>query len=133
MNGTLFPSAINPQSLALEAMMAEVYFANQRNPDAIEYFSTALKVDHPELRTILAYSECLDKLGRTGEALEYLHSTIFKKSNIPVIWIHGAMMLLRHAGLRSVALEWITEANYYHPENQQIQEIKAQVDGLLLL
>ena len=43
------------------------------------------------------------------------------------------MILLRHAGLRSVALEWINEANYYHPENQQIQEIKAQVDGLLLL
>jgi glycosyltransferase involved in cell wall biosynthesis len=133
MNGTLFPSAINPQSLALEAMMAEVYFVNQRYPDALKYFSAALKADHPELRTILAYSECLDKLGRTGEALEYLHSTIFKKSNIPVIWIHGAMILLRHAGLRSVALEWITEANYYHPENQQIKEIKTQVDGLSVL
>ena len=128
-NETLFPSAINPNSLALEAMMAEVFFINYRYPEAIEYFKLALKSPNPELRTVLAYSECLDRIGRIGEALEYLYDLI-KKSNIPAIWIHGATMLLRHAGLRSVALEWIVEASRCHPENRKIKELKTQIDRL---
>ena len=121
MNGTLFPSAINPQSLALEAMMAEVFFINQRYPEALDYFSVALKADQPELRTILAYSECLDRSGKTGEALEYLHDIILNRSNIPAIWIHGASLLLRHKGLKAVAAEWIAEAKAFHPENMQVE------------
>jgi glycosyltransferase involved in cell wall biosynthesis len=128
-NETLFPSAINPNSLALEAMMAEVFFINQRYPEAIEYFELALKSPNPELRTVLAYSECLDRIGKIGEALGYLYDLI-KKSNIPAIWIHGATMLLRHAGLRSVALEWIVEASRCHPENRKIEELKNQIDRL---
>jgi len=128
-NETLFPSAINPNSLALEAMMAEVFFINNRYPEAIEYFELALKSPNPELRTVLAYSECLDRIGRIGEALEYLYDLI-KKSNISAIWIHGATMLLRHAGLRSVALEWIVEASRCHPENRKIEELKNQIDRL---
>ncbi len=127
MNGTLFPSAINPQSLALEAMMAEVFFINQRYPEALEYFSVALKADQPELRTILAYSECLDRSGKTGEALEYLHDIILNRSNIPAIWIHGASLLLRHEGLKAVAAEWIAEAKVYHPENMQVDALANQV------
>ena len=127
MNGTLFPSAINPQSLALEAMMAEVFFINQRYPEALDYFSVALKADQPELRTILAYSECLDRSGKTGEALEYLHDIILNRSNIPAIWIHGASLLLRHEGLKAVAAEWIAEAKVYHPENMQVDALVNRV------
>ena len=127
MNGTLFPSAINPQSLALEAMMAEVFLINQRYPEALEYFSIALNADQPELRTILAYSECLDRSGKTGEALEYLHNIILNRSNIPAIWIHGASLLLRHEGLKTVAAEWIAEAKEYHPENMQVEALANQV------
>ena len=127
MNGTLFPSAINPQSLALEAMMAEVFFINQRYPEALDYFSVALKAYQPELRTILAYSECLDRSGKTGEALEYLHDIIINRSNIPAIWIHGASLLLRHEGLKTVAAEWIAEAKVYHPENMQVEALANRV------
>jgi glycosyltransferase involved in cell wall biosynthesis len=127
MNGTLFPSAINPQSLALEAMMAEVFFINQRYAEALDYFSVALKADQPELRTILAYSECLDRSGKTGEALEYLHDIILNRSNIPAIWIHGASLLLRHEGLKAVAAEWIAEAKVYHPENMQVDALANRV------
>ena len=127
MNGTLFPSAINPQSLALEAMMGEVFFINQRYPEALEYFSVALKVDHPELRTVLAYTECLDRSGKTGEALEYLHDIILNRSNIPAIWIHGASLLLRHEELKIVAAEWIAEAKVYHPEDMQVEALANRV------
>ena len=119
---TLSPSAINPQSLALEAMMAEVFFVNQRYAEAIEYFETVLKSDSLELRTVLAYSECLNKIGKIGEALEYLHNIAINKHNIPAIWIHGATMLMRHDGLQSVTLQWIAEAQQYHPQNNQVQE-----------
>jgi glycosyltransferase involved in cell wall biosynthesis len=128
MNGTLFPSAINPQSLALEAMMAEVFFINQRYPEALDYFSVALKADQPELRTILAYSECLDRSGKTGEALEYLHDIILNRSNIPAIWIHGASLLLRREGLKAVAAEWIAEAKAHHPDNIQVEALAKQVE-----
>ena len=130
MNGTLFPSAINPQSLALEAMMAEVFFINQRYPEALEYFETALKSDSPELRTVLAYSECLNKTGRIGEALQYLHNIAINKNNIPAIWIHGATMLMRHAELKTVTLQWIAEAEHYHPQNSQLQETANQIRSL---
>jgi tetratricopeptide (TPR) repeat protein len=120
MNRTLFPSAINPQSLVLEAMMAEVLFLNRRYSEALEYFSFALKSKHPELRTVLSYAECLDAIGKTGEALGYLHNIIINKSNIAAIWIHGATLLLRHEELSAVAAEWIAEARVYHPDNTQI-------------
>ncbi len=120
MNRTLFPSAINPQSLALEAMMAEVLFLNQRYSEALEYFSFALKSKHPELRTVLSYAECLDAIGKTGEALGYLHNIIINKSNIAAIWIHGATLLLRHEELSAVAAEWIAEARVYHADDTQI-------------
>ena len=127
MNGTLFPSAIDPQSLALEAMMAEVFFINQRYPEALEYFAAAVKSSQPELRTILAYTDCLDKTGETRQALEYLHDTIFKISNIPAIWIHGAALLLRHEGFKTVTAEWIAEAKMYHPDNVQIEELASRL------
>ena len=130
MNGTLFPSAINPQSLALEAMMAEVFFINQRYPEALEYFETALKSDSPELRTVLAYSECLNKTGKIGEALQYLHDIAINKNNIPAIWIHGATMLMRHDELQTVTLQWIAEAEHYHPQNRQVQETANQIRSL---
>ena len=127
MNRTLFPSAINPQSLALEAMMAEVLFLNQRYPEALEYFSFALNSKHPELRTVLSYAECLDAIGKTGEALGYLHNIIINKSNIAAIWIHGATLLLRHEELSAVAAEWIAEARVYHPDNTQIEVLAKRI------
>ena len=127
MNRTLFPSAINPQSLALEAMMAEVLFLNQRYPEALEYFSFALNSKHPELRTVLSYAECLDAIGKTGEALECLHDIIINKSNIAAIWIHGATLLLRHEELSAVAAEWIAEARVYHPDNTQIEVLAKRI------
>ncbi len=119
---TLSPSAINTKSLALEAMMAEVFFINQRYAEAIEYFETALKSDSSELRTVLAYSECLNKIGKIGEALEYLHNIVINKHNIPAIWIHGATMLMHHDGLQTVTLQWIAEAQQYHPQDNKVQE-----------
>ncbi len=126
MNGTMFPSAINPQSLALEATMAEVFFINQRFAEAIEYFSIALRSDHLELRTILAYSECLDRIGRTGEALEFLHDVILTRFNTSAMWIHGAKMLLRHEGLKTTAAEWISEAKVHHPEDLEVEALSNQ-------
>jgi predicted Zn-dependent protease len=114
MNGILLPSAINPQSLALEAMMAEVLFINQRYPEALEYFETALKSDNPEPRTVLGYSECLNKIGKTGKVIQYIYNIAINNNSIPNIWIRGAAMLMRHEGLRTLNLQWIADAQQYY-------------------
>ena len=120
---TLFPSPIDAKGCATESVMAEALYLNGKHEDAIKYFEIALQSSKSELRTLLAYSECLDRIGRIGEAVDYLHQVLLKKYNIPIIWIHGAKLLLRHSGLRNITAEWIAEASRYHPENREIQDL----------
>jgi len=56
-----------------------------------------------------------------------LHNTTLNRVNIPAIWIHGAKLLLRHAGLRNITAEWIAEASRYHPENREIQSLSLEL------
>jgi tetratricopeptide (TPR) repeat protein len=118
---TLFPSAIDPMGTAAETLLAEVFYLNQRLEEAVIWFEKVLQKSSPELRTIMAYTECLDAFGKTAEALEFLHQKALVWKNIPEIWIHGASLLSRHAGLKIVADEWIAEAQLYHPENTQVK------------
>ena len=37
-------------------------------------------------------------------------------------------MLIRHVGLKTVTLQWIAEAQKYHPQDQQIQENLNQIN-----
>jgi tetratricopeptide (TPR) repeat protein len=117
---TLFPSAIDPKSGAGEAMMAEALFINGRYQEAIEYFEIATECASLELRTVLAYAECLDKTGRISEAIEMLHKTALNRINIPAIWIHGARLLLQYPVMIEIAKEWVCEAKMYHPDDPGI-------------
>jgi tetratricopeptide (TPR) repeat protein len=124
---TLFPSPIDAKSCATESVMAEALYLNGKYKDAVKYFEIALQSSKLELRTLLAYSECLDRIGRIGEAVEYLHNVLLKKSNIPIIWIHGAKLLLHHSGLRNITAEWIAEASRYHPKNREIHDLSLEL------
>jgi hypothetical protein len=93
----------------------------------LECFPVALKSDNPELPTILAYAEFLNKIGKTGKAIKYSHGIIINRSNIPGIWIHGATLLLCYEELKSIAAGWISEAKMHHPKNIQVEALANQV------
>ena len=111
---TLFPSAIDPMSAAAEALLAEVFYLNHHVEEAIKWFEKSLQASNPDLRVILAYSECLDAFGKTTEALEFLRQKALSWNNSPDIWIHGAKLLLKHAELKEVTQAWLNEAGYYY-------------------
>ena len=120
---TLFPSAIEPNGPLANAVMAESLFINSQYQEALKYFVNLLELSNPELRTVVNYVECLEKLGRIGEAIEMLQKVALTKMNIPEIWVFGAKILLRDSSMIDVAINWIKEAKNRHPESKIIQEI----------
>jgi len=123
---TLFPSAVNASSLALEAIAGEVYYLNGHFHESIQFFEKALTSPRVELRTMLAYAECLDRIGETQKSLKFLLTQVETKKCIPEIWAHGAKILARHESLTETFNEWIAEAVKRYPNNLQIGKIKAQ-------
>ena len=113
---TLVPSMINPIGSDLEMLLAEVLYLNKRFQEAITYFEVIIQKDQPKLQTIFIYSECLDSVGKIGEALEFLHNQALHWENAPEIWVHGLKLLNRNAGLKAVAKDWLTEALSHHPD-----------------
>jgi tetratricopeptide (TPR) repeat protein len=111
---TFFPSAIDPLSAAAEALLAEVFYLNHHFEEAIKWFEKFLQISPPDLRVVLAYSECLDAFGKTPQALEFLRQKALGWKNLPDIWIHGAKLLIKRAELKDVLQAWLTEAKSYH-------------------
>jgi glycosyltransferase involved in cell wall biosynthesis len=122
---TLFPSAIDPDGTATEALLVEVLYLNQRFEEAITYFEKIIHKSSTELRSVLAYAECLDVFGRTSEAVEFLRQKALGWKNLPDIWIHDVSLLLRRDKLKTVAEEWIAEARLYHPDNTHFKEFSS--------
>ena len=120
---TLFPSAINPRGSVLEMLLAEVLYLNKRFQEAITHFEVIIQKEQPQLRTILVYAECLDSVGKIGEALEFLHNQALHWKNAPEIWIHGLKLLNRNVGLKDVAKDWLTEALSHHPDCPQLNAV----------
>jgi tetratricopeptide (TPR) repeat protein len=120
---TLFPSAINPSGNVLEMLLAEVLYLNKRFQEAITYFEVIIQKEQPNLRTVLVYAECLDSVGKIGEALEFLHKQALSWKNVPEIWIHGLKLLNRNIGLKEVAKDWLTEALSHHPDCPQLTAV----------
>ena len=122
---TLFPSAIDPMSVAAEALLAEVFYLNHHFEEAIKWFENFLQISPPDLRVVLAYSECLDAFGKTPQALEFLRQKALGWKNLPDLWIHGAKLLLKHAELKEIYKSWLNEAVFYHPslKNLKIGEL----------
>ena len=120
---TLFPSAINPRGIFIEMQLAEMLYLNKRFQEAITYFELVIQKEQPKLRTILVYAECLDFVGKVGEALEFLHKQALDWNNAPEIWIHGLKLLNRNVGLKEVAKDWLTEALSHHPDCPQLTAI----------
>jgi tetratricopeptide (TPR) repeat protein len=111
---TFFPSAIDPMSAAAEALLAEVFYLNHHFEEAIKRFEKFLQISPPDLRVVLAYSECLDAFGKTPQALEFLRQKALGWKNLPDIWIHGAKLLIKRAELKDALQAWLTEARSYH-------------------
>ena len=120
---TLYPSAINPRGSVLERLLAEALYLNQRFQEAITYFNVIIQKEQPNLRTVLVYAECLDSVGKIGEALEFLHNQALHWKNAPEIWIHGLKLLNRNTGLKEVAKDWLTEALSHHPDCRQLTAV----------
>ena len=120
---TLFSSAVNPRGSVLEMLLAEALYLNKRFQEAITYFEVIIEKEQPNLLNILLYAECLDSVGKIGEALEFLHKQATDWKNAPEIWIHGLKLLNRNVGLKEVAKDWLTEARSYHPDCQQLTAI----------
>ena len=120
---TLFPSAINPRGIFIEMQLAEMLYLNKRFQEAITYFEVIIQKEQPKLKTILVYAECLDSVGKVGEALEFLHKQALDWNNAPEIWIHGLKLLNRNVGLKEVAKDWLTEALSHHPDCPQLTAV----------
>ena len=120
---TLFPSAINTRGIFVEMLLAEVLYLNKRFQDAITYLEVIIQKEQHNLGTILVYAECLDSVGKVGEALEFLHKQALSWENVPEIWIHGLKLLNRNVGLKEVAKDWLTEALSHHPDCPQLTAV----------
>ena len=112
---TFFPSAIDPMSGAAEAILAEVFYLNNHFEEAIKRFENSFKKSTPELRFILAYSECLDAFGETVVAVNFLRQKALTWNNLPEIWIHGVRLLFKHTELKNIRKNWMIEAKTHHP------------------
>jgi tetratricopeptide (TPR) repeat protein len=126
---TLFPSAIDSMGTAAELLLAEALYLNQRFEEAITCFEKSFKKSLPELRSVLAYSECLDASGKTAEALGFLRKKALEWNNLPEIWIHGIGLLMKHDELKEVAQNWFIEAASYHPNLKRVNQFLAITSG----
>jgi tetratricopeptide (TPR) repeat protein len=125
---TLFPSPIDPKNGAAESILAEALCINGRYQEAEIFFVIAIDGVNLELRTVLVYAECLDKLGRISEAIEMLHKMALNRMNIPAIWIHGARLMLRYPTLRDITIQWVQESKTYHSRDCEIIELTKRLN-----
>jgi tetratricopeptide (TPR) repeat protein len=80
---TLFPSAIDPIGPPAEALLAETLYLNQYFNEAIPHFESVIQRSNPELRTVLAYTNCLNAVGKILDALEIPYQQAVLRKNIP--------------------------------------------------
>jgi tetratricopeptide (TPR) repeat protein len=80
---TLFPSAIDPIGPPAEALLAETLYLNQYFNEAIPHFQSVIQRSNPELRTVLAYTNCLNAVGKILDALEIPYQQAVLRKNIP--------------------------------------------------
>ena len=85
---TLFPSAIDPMGNGAESLLAEVFYINGRHEEALPIFRSANQNYPNDIRTILAFSECLADNGKIEESLEYLNQQCLRLKTVPEILIH---------------------------------------------
>lgn len=70
---TLFPSAIDPRGNGADSLLAEAFHINCRHEEALPFFRSAIQDSPNNIRTILAFSECLAASGRIDESWEYIN------------------------------------------------------------
>ena len=85
---TLFPSAIDPMGSGAESLLAEAFYLNGRHEEALPFFRSANQKSPNDLRTILAFSECLAAAGKIEESLEYLNQQYMRLKKAPEIPVH---------------------------------------------
>ena len=85
---TFFPSAIDPMGSGAESLLAEALYLNGRHEEALPFFRSATQKSPNDLRTILAFSECLAADGRIEESLEYLNQQYLRLKQAPEIRVH---------------------------------------------
>jgi glycosyltransferase involved in cell wall biosynthesis len=122
---TFSPQFIDPKSLAMEALVGESYYVNRQFNDAIGFLKTALQSEKPELRTVLAYAECLSRTGKIGEALEHLHQQALSVNDQPEIWIIGFKIAQQNPALLDIAIEWLQEAILHFPNDPILNRFKS--------
>lgn len=85
---TLFPSAIDPMGSGADSLLAEALYLNGRHEEALLFFRSATQELPNDLRTILAFSECLAADGKIEESLEYLSQQYMRLKKAPEISAH---------------------------------------------
>ena len=93
---TLFPSAIEPKSSSAESLLAEAFYINGRHEEALPLFRSATKRSPNDLRTILAFSECLAAAGRIDESLEYLNQQDLRLKTVSEIRGHINNLIIKY-------------------------------------
>ena len=123
---TFSPQFFDPKSLAVEALVGEAYYVNNKINEAIFFLETALKAEKPELRTVLSYANCLNRIGEIGQALEHLHHQAVFVSDKPEIWIIGFKIAQQNPALRDIAIEWLQEALEHFPNDPILNGFKSE-------
>ena len=109
---TLFPSAIEPKRSSAESLLAEAFYINGRHEEALPLFRSATKRSPNDLRTILAFSECLAAAGRIDESLEYLNQQDLRLKTVPEIRGHINNLIIKH-GVQCNFIKTISLNVYY--------------------
>ena len=123
---TFSPQFFDPKSLAMEALVGEAYYVNNKINEAIFFLETALKAEKPELRTVLSYANCLNRIEKIGQALEHLHHQAVFVSDKPEIWIIGFKIAQQNPALRDIAIEWLQEALEHFPNDPILNGFKSE-------
>lgn len=123
---TFSPQFFDPKSLAMEALVGEAYYVNNKINEAIFFLETALKAEKPELRTVLSYADCLNRIEKIGQALEHLHHQAVFVSDKPEIWIIGFKIAKQNPALEDIAIEWLQEALEHFPNDPKLNNFKSE-------
>jgi glycosyltransferase involved in cell wall biosynthesis len=123
---TFSPQFIDPKSLAMEALVGEAYYVNNKITEAIFFLKIALKSEEPDLRTVLSYAECLSRIEEIGQALEHLHHQALFVSDKPEIWIIGFKIAQKNPALIDIAVEWLQEALGHFPNDPILNGFKSE-------
>jgi glycosyltransferase involved in cell wall biosynthesis len=123
---TFSPQFFDPKSLAMEALVGEAYYVNNKINEAIFFLETALKAEKPELRAVLSYADCLNRIGKIGQALEHLHHQAVFVSDKPEIWIIGFKIAKQNPALEDIAIEWLQEALEHFPNDPKLNGFKSE-------